>query len=53
MTVANTRMHLLTILPGGEAREKQLAGYELMSQRLGEPGAPKRAAQQMVRILSK
>lgn len=52
MTVENTRKHLLGILPGSEAREKQLAGYELMSQRLGEPGAPKRAAQQMVQMLN-
>lgn len=52
MTVENTRKHLFSILPGGEARKMQLAGYELMSQRLGEPGAPKRAAQQMVRILN-
>ena len=51
MTVKNTRQHLLSILPGREARENQLVGYELMAQRLGVPGAPKRAAQQMVRIL--
>jgi lipid-A-disaccharide synthase len=51
MTVENTRKHLLSILPGGEARETQLAGYEFMAQRLGEPGAPKRAAQQMVQLL--
>ncbi|MBR4644328.1 MAG: lipid-A-disaccharide synthase [Bacteroidaceae bacterium] len=52
MTVKTTRQHLLSILPGGEAREKQLAGYELMAQRLGEPGAPKRAAQKMHCILA-
>jgi lipid-A-disaccharide synthase len=51
MTVKNTRQHLLSILPGREARENQFVGYELMAQRLGVPGAPKRAAQQMVRIL--
>lgn len=51
MTVGNTRRHLLSILPGGPAREQQLQGYELMAQRLGELGAPKRAAQQMVQIL--
>jgi lipid-A-disaccharide synthase len=51
MTVENTRKHLLSILPGGEAREQQLAGYERMAQRLGEPGAPKRAAQKMQSIL--
>ena len=51
MTVGNVRRHLLSILPDGEAREQQLCGYELMAQRLGEPGAPKRAAQQMVQML--
>lgn len=51
MTVGNTRRHLLSILPGGPAREQQLQGYELMAQKLGEPGAPKRAARQMVQML--
>ena len=51
MTVENTRRHLLSVLPGGESREQQLDGYELMAQHLGEPGAPKRAAQQMVELL--
>ena len=51
MTVERVRKHLLSVLPGGEAREQQLEGYELMAQRLGEPGAPKRAAQQMVILL--
>lgn len=51
MTVENTRRHLLSVLPGGKSREQQLEGYELMVQRLGEPGAPKRAAQQMVELL--
>ena len=52
MTVECVRKHLLSVLPGGEAREQQLEGYELMAQRLGEPGAPKRAAQQMVELLN-
>lgn len=51
MTVKNTRKHLLSILPGGEDRENQLAGYELMAQRLGEPGAAKRAAREMHKVL--
>lgn len=51
MTVGNVRRHLLSILPDGEAREQQLRGYELMAQLLGEPGAPKRAARQMVQML--
>ena len=53
MTVGNTRRHLMSILPDGEARNKQLQGYETMAQRLGRPGAPRRAAQQMVEILSR
>ena len=52
MTVANVRRHLLSILPGGPAREQQLKGYELMAQRLGKAGAPKRAARQTVQILN-
>lgn len=51
MTVGNVRRHLLSILPDGEARKQQLRGYELMAQLLGEPGAPKRAARQMVQML--
>lgn len=51
MTVGNARRHLLSILPGGEAREQQLCGYDIVAQKLGEPGAPKRAARQMVQML--
>ncbi len=51
MTVGNARRHLLSILPDREAREQQLRGYDLMAQKLGEPGAPKRAARQMVQML--
>ena len=51
MTVGNVRKHLLSILPDREAREQQLRGYDLMAQKLGEPGAPKRAARQMVQML--
>lgn len=53
MTVGNTRRHLMSILPDGEARNKQLQGYETVAQRLGLPGAPRRAAQRMVEILSR
>ena len=52
MTVSKLRKHLLSILPGGEAREQQIQGYEFMAKRLGEPGAPKRAAKKMVELLS-
>lgn len=51
MTAKNVRKHLLSVLPGSPAREQQMQGYELMSQKLGEPGAPKRAAQQMIQLL--
>ena len=53
MTVANCRRHLETILPGGAARTAQLQGYEEVATRLGEPGAPQRAAQQMLQMLGK
>ena len=52
MTVEACRRHLASILPGGSAREAQLAGYEEMAARLGEPGAPQRAAHLMVQKLS-
>ncbi len=48
MTPANVRAHLQSILPGGAKRQAQLDGYERMAQLLGEPGAPKHAAQAMV-----
>ncbi len=51
MTVASCRRHLASILPGGSAREAQLAGYEEVAARLGEPGAPQRAARLMVEKL--
>ncbi|MBR4307302.1 MAG: lipid-A-disaccharide synthase [Bacteroidaceae bacterium] len=51
MNVQNVRHHLASILPGGTAREKQLQGYERMAAILGEPGAPQRAAKQMVKLL--
>ena len=51
MTVANVRRHLAAILPGGSAREAQLQGYDRMAAILGEPGAPRRAAKQIVKTL--
>lgn len=51
MNVQNVRHHLASILPGGTAREKQLQGYDRMAAILGKPGAPKRAAKQMVQLL--
>ena len=51
MNVANCRRHLEAVLPGGADRDAQLQGYEEMAARLGEPGAPQRAAQMMVQQL--
>lgn len=53
MSVDNCRRHLESILPGGTARSAQLEGYELMAQRLGEPGAPQHAARFMTQLLRK
>ncbi len=52
MNVANIRTHLLSIIKGGTARDAQLKGYAEMTARLGEPGAPSRAAALIVNRLS-
>ncbi len=51
MTVENVRRHLGEILPGGAKRDVQLDGYRRMNERLGTPGAPRRAAAEMVALL--
>ena len=51
MSVANLRAHLLPLLPGGVERERMLQGYEAMAERLGDPGAPQRAAEEILRLL--
>lgn len=51
MTVESVRRHLEEILPGGPCREAMLRGYGRMAARLGGPGAPRRAAADMVRRL--
>ena len=48
MNVENCRRHLASILPGEKAREAQLCGYNELAERLGEPGAPHRAAKLIV-----
>lgn len=53
MSVENVRRHLEAILPGGSGREAQLRGYGLMRGRLGEAGAPRRAAEDMVRAITR
>ena len=53
MNVENLRRHLSSILPSGSARQLQLDGYEAMAQRLGSPGAARRAAKCMFELLDK
>lgn len=53
MNPERLRRELQGILPGGAQREAQLAGYQRMLSRLGEPGAPDRAAREMIQILRK
>ena len=52
MTAESCHRHLASILPGGSAREAQLQGYKDMAARLGAPGAPKHAADLIVKTLS-
>lgn len=52
-TVDNIRRHLLAVLPGGDAREKMLAGYGEVRRLLGGEGAPDNAARLMVELLEK
>ncbi len=52
MSVKSVRRSLLSILPGGDARAAQLAGYDEMRRQLGEPGAPVRAARGILQALS-
>lgn len=50
MCVENVRAHLAHLLPAdAPARLAQLKGYEEMAKRLGKPGAPERAAAEMVK----
>lgn len=53
MNPERLRRELQAILPGGAGREAQLQGYQRMLSRLGEPGAPDRAAEQIVQLLQK
>lgn len=52
MNVENVRAHLSQLLPADSpARLAQLQGYEEMANRLGEPGAPERAASEIIRLI--
>ena len=53
MTVHNIRHQLEAVLEGGSGRTLQLEGYADMARRLGEAGASRRAAQAMLRCLTK
>lgn len=51
MNVSNVAFHLNEVLYGGKRRMKQLQGYARMAQVLGAPGAPQRAAAEIVALL--
>ena len=51
MTVEQVRSELNRILYDKEYRRQMLEGYEYMASRLGEAGAPKHAAREMVALL--
>ena len=53
MNPERLRRELQGILPGGALRDAQLEGYQRMLSRLGEPGAPDRAAREMIQLLRK
>ncbi|WP_300814814.1 lipid-A-disaccharide synthase [uncultured Bacteroides sp.] len=53
MTVERMRQELERILHEPDYREQMLAGYDYMASRLGETGAPRRAARLMVELLKK
>lgn len=52
-SVDNIKRHLFALLPGAADREKMLAGYEIVRQRLGTESAPDNAARVMVDLLKK
>ncbi|MBR4757434.1 MAG: lipid-A-disaccharide synthase [Bacteroidaceae bacterium] len=51
MSVSRVRDALLRILPGGDARQTMLDGYQDVVCKLGDAGAPQRAAELMVTAL--
>jgi len=53
MTVENIREELGHLLNDTTYRQAMLDGYEEMAGRLGEPGAPMRAAREIVKLLKK
>ena len=53
MTVEQVRAELQRILYDKKYRQQMLDGYEYMASRLGEAGAPERAARKMTALLKK
>lgn len=51
MNVPNVEQHLSDILPGGKQREQMLLDYRELAEKLGAPGAPKRAAKEIYECL--
>ncbi|MBO4906819.1 MAG: lipid-A-disaccharide synthase [Bacteroidaceae bacterium] len=53
MNAQTLQSWLEKLLPGGAERDNMLAGYRMMMNKLGSPGAPERAAQIMLTLLNK
>lgn len=53
MTIANIRAELQNILRNTAYRERMLKAYDLMAERLGNVGAPKHAAREMLKLLKR
>ena len=51
MTATEVRRRLLHILPGAPGRAAMLQGYNELAAKLGQPGAPRRAAAEIVQLL--
>ena len=51
MTAEEVRRHLLHILPGAPGRAAMLQGYDELAGKLGQPGAPRRAAAEITQLL--
>ena len=51
LTAEEVRRRLLHILPGAPGRAAMLQGYDELAAKLGQPGAPRRAAADIVQLL--
>lgn len=51
MTAEEVRRRLLHILPGAPGRVAMLQGYDELAGKLGQPGAPRRAAAEITQLL--